>query len=288
MTFTLNEQKALQRIANERPAHLSVGVATRTLAHGYGLGQVMGTNVFYTPEHWQQARKLLQNHDLPLQSLPQDSKRSAAAMHGGMSEKLGTRGVHKGEVAFKLLGNCRLDGQQVALPPQLSLVSKAEDLLVCVECDVVCVVENWETFTDLHHYEWIDWQGKSAMVIFHGDNIYSNENAKRAVEARSEPIWAFMDFDPAGLGFSTILPQTRLERVVLPDFEWLATAAKNTIGRMLFDDQVGQWGPTLDRCSHPEIKKAWEALRSQRAGVTQERMLGAHRPLPEATAKAFA
>ena len=97
-----------------------------------------------------------------------------------------------------------------------------------------------------------------------------------------------MDFDPAGLGFSTILPQTRLERVVLPDFEWLATAAKNTIGRMLFDDQVGQWGPTLDRCSHPKIKKAWEALRSQRAGVTQERMLGAHRPLPEATAKAFA
>ena len=111
MTFTLNEQKALQRIANERPAHLSVGVATRTLAHGYGLGQVMGGNVFYTPEHWQQARKLLQNHDLPLQSLPQDSKRSAAARHGGMSEKLGTRGVHKGEVAFKLLGNCRLAGR---------------------------------------------------------------------------------------------------------------------------------------------------------------------------------
>lgn len=94
--------------------------------------------------------------------------------------------------------------------------------------------------------------------------------------------------EKVSLGFSTILPQTRLERVVLPEFEWLATAAKNTIGRMLFDDQVGQWGPTLDRCSHPEIKKAWEALKIQRAGVTQERMLGAHSPLPEATAKAFA
>lgn len=277
MTFTFNEQKVLQRIANERPEHLTVGVATRSLAQGYGLGKVMGASIFYTPQHWQQALNLLHSHDLPLQSLPQEAKRSAAAKHGGMSEKSGTRAVHKGEVAFKLLGHARLDGQNVALPPHVTLVSNVESLLGCVECDVICVVENWETFSDLHLYEWIDWKGKSAVVVFHGDNIYSNEHAKRLVACRSEPIWAFMDFDPAGLGLASILPEERLEHVVMPDFDWLGKAADNTIGRMLFNDQVGQWGPALERCAHPEIKRAWRALKDQRAGVTQERMLGAPR-----------
>lgn len=276
MTLSTNERLLLQRIVAKQPERVSVGAAATQLSENYGVGCVLGRHVIYTAAHWLQARKILESHDVPLQALSAEATRSDAAQYGGMSEKSGTRPVHDDEVAFKLIGTCRWDGKVVFVPPAASLVGKVDDLL-SIECDVLCAVENWEAFCNLHRYQWLDWGSNRVLAVFWGDSLYRHDRTLRALTQRHEPIWAFMDFDPAGLGMVAAgLPNDRLERFLLPPKEWLLASAKTSVGRGLYAAQVGQWGPSLNCCVIPCIAHHWKALQFVQAGVTQERMLGCH------------
>lgn len=158
------------------------------------------------------------------------------------------------------------------MPPGACLVAKAQTL-EAIACAVLCLAENWEAFADLHRYAWLDTRQQRVLVVFRGDNRYSAVHAKSLLEARTEPIWAFVDFDPAGLGIAAGLPAARVERVVLPPLGWLKQASNTLIGRGPYDAQVGQWRGTLDASSSPAIHEAWAHLGEWGAGVTQERML---------------
>lgn len=270
--LSLQEQKTLRRIATEQLTSLSAGVAATSLAISYGIGRLSGRHVFYTPEHRAQAHRLMVSHDVPTQGLAPQAKRSDAAQYGGMSEKTGTRAVHAAEVAVKLMGGCVWGGQFVSAPPQAFLVAKVEDLRE-VECDVLCLVENWEAFCDLHRYSWIEWGSARVMAVFRGDNVYSQTSAKRVIAERLERVWAFVDFDPAGLGIASSVPAARLERLLLPPRVWLHASAKTAVGRGLYAAQESQWAPSLDQSTHPAIASVWSDLKTLCAGVTQERMI---------------
>lgn len=272
MAISYQEQQYLQRLVADRPASRRFGPVANGLCEKYGLGDLVGNVVYYQPGHWEQAKRLLSNHDLPAQALGSEATRSVAARYGGMSEKFGTRAVHDGEVAIKLLGPCSWDGKAVMLPLQTCLVAKVEALQT-IECDVLCLVENWEAFSELHRYAWLDRGDRRVMVLFRGDNLYSPAHARSVLEMRTEPVWAFVDFDPAGLGIASGLPPGRLERVLLPPLGWLGQAANTEVGRRLYDDQAGQWGRTLDGAANPAVSEAWSCLKTWGAGVTQERML---------------
>lgn len=272
MTLSLREQRYLQRLVADRPSSRKTGAVAGGLSAKFGLGQLVGNVIFYKPDHLGQAQRLLLNHDLPLQALGFEATRSDAAQYGGMPEKSGTRAVHDREVAIKLLGPCTWAGQPVLMPPGACLVAKAQ-ALEAIACDVLCLVENWVAFADLHRYAWLDTRQQRVLVVFRGDNRYSAAHAKSLLEARTEPIWAFVDFDPAGLGIAAGLPAARVERVVLPPLGWLKQASNTLIGRGLYDAQVGQWRGTLDAPSSPAIREAWAHLGEWGAGVTQERML---------------
>jgi hypothetical protein len=163
-------------------------------------------------------------------------------------------------------------GQFVSAPPQAFLVAKVEDLRE-VECDVLCLVENWEAFCDLHRYSWIEWGSARVMAVFRGDNVYSQTSAKRVIAERLERVWAFVDFDPAGLGIASSVPAARLERLLLPPRVWLHASAKTAVGRGLYAAQESQWAPSLDQSTHPAIASVWSDLKTLCAGVTQERMI---------------
>ena len=119
-------------------------------------------------------------------------------------------------------------------------------------------------------------QGLAVMAVFRGDPRLGVGDALDVIRRRPEPIWAFVDCDPAGLVIANALPHGRLERIVLPELPWLQRAADTARGRQLFADQFDMCFRTLDQSPHELIRIWWEEMRSWRSAVTQERMSQAH------------
>lgn len=274
MSFTAVERAFLQRLVLSRPASRPAGAAAAFLSAQFGIGRQVANKVFYDAGHFEQAAQLLKNNDLPVAALGAGATRGDAAQFGGLSEKSGTRAPHEGELAVVLSGGCMWGDSFWASPPGTSVVCTAEDLKQ-LRCDVVCIVENWEAMRLLHQYQWLDRQGKAVLFVFRGDNLYSPAHVQALIAERAEPLWAFVDFDPAGLGVACGLPAARLSRVLLPSWAWLRQEADNVRGRELFERQRSQWAASLGIAESAVVREAWAELQRGRAGVTQERMLSA-------------
>jgi hypothetical protein len=217
---------------------------------------------------------------VPVQALAPDASRADAALHGGQSEKSGTRGPHSDSVALRVIGECDLDGQRVWTPARGYVVFTIQDAARVRGVDVLLLVENLETFREIERYRWIGFEGRRSLVVFRGDRSFSAGDSMALLLARTEPVWAFADFDPAGLGIASNVP--RLERLVLPSADWVAARLDGDRQRELYDRSAGHWSAVLDRCQMPQITSAWAMMRARRAGLAQEAMRGA--PAPGASA----
>lgn len=271
MSFSVMQLTFLQRLVRDRPESRQAGEVARFFADHYSLGSVVGRQVEYREAHYEAAARLLSAHDLPVAALGEGATRADAAAYGGMSEKSLSVAPHAKSVALKGLGNCSLDDRPLYTPAGAYLVLTPEQA-GRVACQRLLVVENLETFRALETYTWVDRCGLDVLALYRGDTVLPNKDAAEVIAARSEPIWGFFDFDPAGLVMANSLPPGRLERVVLPPLELLQKASDTPRGRQLFDAQVEPYGRTLDRATHPEVRTNWHVMRSWRSAVTQERM----------------
>lgn len=276
MTFTSQQIQFLQRLVSERPAQRRVGEVSRHFSEHYSIGTAVGRLVEYRDDHLHMAAELLRTHDLPVSPMAPSASRAEAAVFGGMSEKALSVAPHAGSIGVKCVGACTLDGVVLRTPEDTYLVV-TPGVAGRVICDRLMLVENLETFRQLERYGWIDYRGQSVLVIYRGDSALSVGEALQVIRARTEPVWAFVDFDPAGLVIANSLPSDRLERIVLPDRGWLRKAANASRGRQLFDEQEARARPGLERAVHPEVRKAWAELVELRSAVTQERMLAIQR-----------
>lgn len=272
MSFDSHQILFLQRLVGERPAQRRVGAVSRHFCEHYSLGTMVGRQIEYRDEHLRMAEALLRNHDLPVAPMAAQASRAEVAAYGGLSEKALSVAPHVGSIAVKCVGGCALDASPLRTPEGAYLVVTPE-LGRRISCDRLLLVENLETFRQLERYRWIDYRGLAVLAIYRGDSALSTGEALKLVRARPEPIWAFVDFDPAGLVIANSLPPDRLERIVLPGLSWLRQAAQTSRGRQLFDEQEPKAQAGLDRTEHPDVRAAWSELRSLRSGVTQERML---------------
>jgi hypothetical protein len=272
MSFSAVQVTFLQRLVVERPDRRRAGDAARFFCAHYSLGIVIGSQVEYRPDHHQAAERLLRAHDLPVAAMGPDATRADSAVYGGMSEKSLSVAPHSKSVAIKCLGHCTLDGKELFTPEGSYLVMTPERAKR-VTCARVMVVENLETFRALESYAWIDLRGMDVLAIYRGDMVLPNKDAADVIKARPEPIWAFFDFDPAGLVMANALPPGKLERVVLPSQDWLKKASNTPRGRQLFEAQAAVFGKSLDQADLPEIIALWKVLKRLQSAVTQERML---------------
>lgn len=274
MAFQAAQVAFLQRLVSERPAIRRGGGYALFFSEHYSLGTPLGNRVEYTEADFVAAGHLLRAHDLPVTSLGPDATRADAAAFGGMSEKAFSSAPHANSVAVKCLGHCTLDEHELYTPDGAHVVLTVEQAQRVV-CQRLMVVENLETFRALGAYGWIDRGSRDVLAVYRGDLELPGKDAATVIRARQEPVWAFFDFDPAGLGLANSLLSDRLERVVLPAASWLEQAADTARGRQLFDSQVGQYERVLDAATHPEIMSAWTLMKRLRSAVTQERMRGA-------------
>lgn len=276
MSFTAFQVRFLQRLVADKP-EFRQAEAARFFCTEFSLGVLLANKVVYRPSDFENARALLENNDLPVEALGPEASRADAAVFGGMSEKSFSAAPHARSVAVKALGACAIDGHVLYAPKGGYTVLSPADAQR-VSCQRLMLVENLETFRHLESYGWIDWRALNVLAVYRGDPELPNKDAAHVVSSRFEPVWAFVDFDPAGLAIANGLPAQRLERLVLPSLAWLQQAANTPRGRQLFDRQRAQNEPTLDAAVHPEVIGAWQLMKRLRSGVTQERMLAADPP----------
>lgn len=272
MFFNSHQILFLQRLVSERPTQRKLGEVSRHFCDHYSLGTMVGRQVEYRPEHHRMAELLLRNHDLPVAPMAARASRAEVAAFGGLSEKALSVAPHAGSIGVKCIGECLLDATALKTPAGSYLVV-TPDIASRITCDRLLLVENLETFRQLERYGWVDYRGLSVLAVYRGDSAMSTGESLQFVRARPEPIWAFVDFDPAGLVIANSLPPDRLERIVHPGFAWLRQAANTSRGRQLFDEQESKARAGLDRAQHPDVCAAWAEMLSLRSGVTQERML---------------
>jgi hypothetical protein len=276
MALTTTECRFLQALVAENPASRASDVAASLCQH-FGLGMFVRSRVHYSQADYAKAAQLLEANKVPLQRLPADSSRADAAAHSGQSEKSGSRPPHADSVGLRVLGRCEFEGNPVWAPAGGYLVWNVADATRIGDVDRLLVVENLETFREIERYGCVGCAALNVLVVFRGDRGLSAADSNSLLQIRSEPVWAFFDFDPAGLGMASGLP--RLERLILPDAAWLSARLDGDRPRELYERSVAQWSAVLDEATQPQIKAAWALLRARRAGLSQEAMRDA--PPPE-------
>ncbi|SFM91633.1 hypothetical protein [Variovorax sp. OV329] len=277
MTFSTPEILYLQRLVHAGPGRRRAGDAARLFCEHFSLGTLIGSWIEYRADHIESARQLLRANDLPITPMSSDASRADVAAFGGLSEKALSTAPHANSVAIRCIGHCSLDGAPLHTPQGTYLVVKG-DVAARIACQRLMLVENLETFRELELYRWIDYEGLSVLVIYRGDGHLTPSAPRGCILGRQEPIWVFVDFDPAGLVIANGLPSDRVQRLVLPDMAWLAEAATTSVGRALYAAQESKARGTLGKASNPEIARAWREVQRLEGAVTQERMRWA--PVP--------
>ncbi len=265
--------KFLTGLVSSGPCEKAASLSAEHFHASNNLGVRMGrtgSRFTYSQKDIDYVVNLLSAHGVTMdQWLKKPSDRADACITG-VSEKVGTKGIRRDDVVIKALTpGCTLAGVEIPTGLPGHIVVPWSDAIL-IQADAMLVVENLETVKQIHRYRWMNDHdiGKlRVFVLFRGDPENGADVANKVVEGRSDPVWSFPDFDPAGLGLASKLP--RLCGLVLP-WEQLESIVKKRQLTDLYHDQVGQWRNTLDGLEHPDFKKAWALMKSLKLGVNQE------------------
>jgi hypothetical protein len=268
MNFTHSQIAFLRNLALRGSTEKSASQAADFFHVHHGLGRRTGSRFHYDEVDAESARLLLSNRNIAVTASVQALRRSEAALNNPTHEKSGTLAPHQDSVAVKTAhGRCLLNGESVASRGYQVLTLEQA---CAVHADVLLVVENLESFRFLELNRWIDYQGKEVLAVFRGDNVLKANVAMKLIASRAEPVWAYFDFDPAGLGMASGLP--RLERLVLPEEEALTSATRSANQAHLYADQMDQWEAIMQSAEQPVFERPWRLLRQLRLGLAQEHM----------------
>ena len=270
MIFTIAQMKLLQSLVEDNPQQKQAGEAARFLAEHYNIGIIEGRRVVYNQVHFDAAHQLLKNENLPVRRPSTALRRAESSGYAGLSEKYGTRAPHSDAIAVRVAsGKCYLDDTALCTPPSSYLVLPHETALR-ITADRLMVVENLDTFRHLEKQKWISYGDLNVLAIFRGDTRFSPGEVSALLNSRNESVWAFYDFDPAGLALAGMT--VRLERVISPPLDWLLPAARSAKRSDLYQKQLSQYEAILDATPHTEIDQLWRQMKNLRVGYPQEWM----------------
>lgn len=240
------------------------------LSRYHRIGLAVAKRFEYRADDIGRAQDLLRALGLPLVASPDLLDRAQASSIPGRSEKYADTSPHDGEIAILPLSAGNLYKDQV-LSHQLPgyLVITAQDS-PALHTEHLLVVENFETFVQLRRYAWLlkhPSTQQACLAIFRGDNVFKGNHALEFLRARDEPVWAFPDFDPAGLGWTLSLP--RFAGLVFP-WDGMRERLLQHNRADLYHRSVAQWEQQLSQAAHPDIQRAWQLIHAVWRGLNQE------------------
>ena len=142
------------------------------------------------------------------------------------------------------------------------------------EHDTILLVENWEAFDRIHEVR-LDFSaaGPSPLVLWRGGNGEARADASQnLLRALNRPVWAFVDYDPAGLVIAAALPG--LQGIIAPEATILAELLEKHGLEDRYRKQLPAASPTLDRAGHLAVVFRWPLLRQAGRALPQEIFIG--------------
>ena len=268
MSFTAREIAFLQDLVRKGSGHKGSSLSSEHFHRHFGMGQHVGAQFVFTEADAARAAQMLSNAGVALEPTGRLLRRALAGLNNPSQEKSGTFAPHHDSIAVKTAhGHCECNGLPVPrLGYQVLTLEQARE----IRADILLVVENLESLRFLERNRWIDYQALSVLAIFRGDGVFRGDVVGSLLETSHTPVWAYFDFDPAGLGMAARLP--RLQRLLLPSVDALESAARKANQVHLYADQIAQWRKSLTSDGRSMIQQPWSVLQMLRVGLAQEFM----------------
>ena len=269
---------SLLRVYHSDKPRQAASVSLTQFVDDYNIGQRLGASLAFSAADREAIRQLLlsaKGIDAAATYPAQWNglSRMASLAHGG-NEKMTDAVVRRDRVAIKALParSLLLGGESIALPLGANL-----DLAwpwVATHCGhtTALLVENWEAFEAVHQVTFdLSRAGDNPLVVFRGSPVYRQDHALALLEALRLPVFALVDYDPAGLVIAQSLPN--FAALMAPPLAQLESALRACTNHARYRSQLTQAQAVLDSAAHPEIAACWSLLQTHGKALPQEYFL---------------
>lgn len=198
----------------------------------------------------------------------------ARALDLGPNEKFTSAPVKRHRVAVKALPGrpVQFAGQAVLLPPACHLDLDGSMAAGLLAHESALLVENWECFNRIHAIDLdLTPAGENPLIVWRGDGSGTRADAAIALlRALRVPVWAFVDYDPAGLLIANALPG--LAGIIAPRSDRLERDLAAGLPER-YQDQLPNAAAALDASVHQSVRQLWKIIKSRGRGLPQERYI---------------
>jgi len=270
--------KRLLQICQSAEARFPRSKGLSQFQQDYNIGSVIGASLHFSPQDKAEVRALL----LTTEGVDADTTDPAQwdglsrtdSLAWGSNEKLTHSAVRQQRVAVKHLPQQTLLLGEIPLilPEGSNLDVHWRAVAQQSQHNSVLVVENWEAFERIHQAR-LDFSiaGESPMVVFRGSPVYQQNHVMALLEALQRPVFAFVDFDPAGLVLAQGLPC--FQDIILPPMTVLESHLQVCTNHERYQKQLPQTAQALESSQHATIGRAWAMLKRYGVALPQERFL---------------
>ena len=262
---------------SEKPRYAASAVLTR-FVDDFNVGQRLGASLSFTANDRASIRKLLISMEgidaaVTFPDQWEGLSRTASLAHGS-NEKMTDAAVRQERVAIKALpGKCLvLDGQWIVLPAGVNLDVAWPWVAAHCEHTSVLLVENWEAFEAIQQFTFeLSRAGDNPLVLFRGSPVYRPDHALALLNGLALPVFALVDYDPAGLVIAQSLPH--FAGLLAPSLTELTKALKVCTNHARYRSQLGQAQAVLNSTEHADIAACWKLLQAHGNALPQEYFL---------------
>lgn len=199
------------------------------------------------------------------------------ALSVALDEKMAGQAVKKDRLAIKTLAEhiLKINGESFSLPDSGYLDMALADLSSTAHNSIL-LIENYRCFDSLENMR-LNLPGQYAdpLVLFRGDNYYSENTVRRFLAQLGLPVLVMADLDPQGLIIAQSFPGViGLIAPRLADLEALFKD-KQIVNPKLYEKQLAGCRNVLSNSPNAVIRQLWEMMKTHQAGIVQEYWLQA-------------
>ena len=274
--FSKQTVRALLRVVQSADERFSASKALGDFSTAYGIGRGKGAGLLFDANDKVRICEILRAEGIDPTTDPAawDRLSRARALDLGPNEKFASAPVKRHRVAIKALPGTpvHLAGQALLLPPVCHLDLDGPTAAGLLDHDTALLVENWECFDQVHAIDLdLSRAGDNTLVIWRGDRSDTRVDAVIALlRALDVPVWAFVDYDPAGLLIADGLP--RLAGILAPDPERLERDLLQGLPER-YQTQLPMAAAILDASRHESVRRLWAIVRRYGRALPQERYI---------------